>query len=85
MREAAQKTWMRRQTVLSAFKNQELQDQVADLFDEVETIIPPLTDAMKRGDEKAIKKQLLRWRENNTAFFRIWVQQYSEWVSDLPI
>jgi hypothetical protein len=60
-----------------------LREQVAELFDEVETIIPALTRAMTEGDEEGIKAQLEQWRANNTAFLRAWAEQYSEWVAGL--
>jgi hypothetical protein len=83
MRESAQKTWLRRQTILPLFNNSMLREQVAELFDEVETIIPALTRAMTEGDEEGIKAQLEQWRANNTAFLRAWAEQYSEWVAGL--
>ena len=83
MRESAQKTWMRKETVLSAFKNKKLRDKVTALFEEVETIIPALSAAMEAGDEAGVKTQLQRWRGNNTEFLLAWAKQYSEWVSDL--
>lgn len=83
MRESAQKTWLRKETVLTAFKNKALRERVTALFEEVETIIPALSAAMETGDETEIKNQLQRWRGNNTAFLHAWAQQYNEWVSDL--
>lgn len=83
MWEAGQKVWLRRQTVLPVFTNKELQEEVVELFNQVETIIPMLTKAMTEGDEEEIKAQLIQWRANNTAFLRVWAQQYSEWVASL--
>ncbi len=83
MWESAQKTYLQRTTIQSAFRNRELRDHVAALFDEVEEIIPLLSEAINRGDEEQIKTQLARWRGNNTAFLRAWAQQYIERVTDL--
>jgi len=83
MWESAQKSYLQKGTILPAFRNHELRDHVAALFDEVETIIPPLSEAISKDDEEQIKTQLARWRRNNTAFLRAWAQQYVELVADL--
>ncbi len=82
MRESARKKYLRRETILTAFTNKDLRRKVADLFDEVERIIPALIGAMNDRDEEKIKKALAWWRVNNANYFRAWSQQYGEWIEE---
>ena len=82
IREAAQKTYLRMETVLTVFKNPNLRDEIEELFSEVTSIIPRLTDAMSKQNERSIKTQLNKWRINNTKYLQIWARQYEEYISE---
>ena len=82
MRESARKDWLSRERVRSAFQNQLHRQEVDNLFDDVEEIIPQLSTAMQTEDEKEIKRWLKRWRQNNSRFREIWVKQYGELLSE---
>ena len=79
MRESARKQWLLKSTVLPVF-SEDLRDEVKELFNEVETIVGPLSNAIKTENEDDIKTQLTRWRKNNTKFLQVWSKQYKKWV-----
>jgi hypothetical protein len=83
MRESSQKKYLEKNQVLWAFKNKDYKSTVERLFNEVETIIPELGVAISRNEENEIKKQLNKWRINNTEFLQTWCRQYEELVSEL--
>ena len=80
MRESARKQWLLKSTVLQVFSDRDLRDEVTKLFNEVETIVGPLSDAIETENEDDIKTQLTRWRKNNTKFLQVWSEQYKKWV-----
>jgi len=85
MRESARKEYLQRKKILWAFTNREYKDTVGRLFDDVESIIPQLVVAIASDDEEAIKKQLRKWRINNTRYLQTWVKQYEESILELNL
>ena len=80
IRESARKEWLQTNTVLPVFTDRDIRDKVEALFDDVEMIVGPLSDAIETQNEYVINKRLNRWRRNNTEFLRVWSEQYQKRV-----
>ena len=79
MEQSQRKAYLKRVTVKSAFMPDKKSVKILEkLFDDIEIIIPELSQAMNDADENKILLALKKWRQNNTDFMKIAAKRYLE-------